>query len=101
VTIHYELILLFAAGLAPKDILRCFGNEFSRSSVYRFHRIYRDARKTVATLISHRNSGSPGRERKAKHLDHLKPKKAVSSKEKWEWTIGKDGTTRARKKAEK
>ena len=96
--IHYELILLYAAGLAPKDILRCFGNEFSRSSVYRFHRIYRNARKRATAVITHRNSVTPGRERKAKHLDHLTSKKVVSPKEKWEWSIGEDGTTKARKK---
>jgi len=96
--IHYELILLFNSGLTPKDILSAFGDTYSRSSVYRFHRIYRDARKRAASIITHRNSVSPGRERKAKHLDHLTSKKRVSSKEKWEWTLEKDGTTTARKK---
>jgi len=96
VTIHYELILLYAIGFSPKDVIRYYG--YSRGSAYRFHRIYRDARKRAATIITHRNSVSPGRERKAKHLDHLPRKKGVSSKEKWIWTLEKDGTTTARRK---
>jgi len=94
--IHYELILLYAIGFTPKDIIRTFG--YSRGTAYRFHRIYRLARKRATAVITHRNSGSPERERKAKHLDHLTSKKVVSPKEKWEWTIEKDGTTKARKK---
>jgi len=94
--IHYELILLYSCGLTPKDLIRNFG--YSRGTAYRFHRIYRLARKRAASVILLRNSVSPGRERKAKHLDHLKPKKVVSPKEKWEWTIGENGTTKARKK---
>jgi len=94
--IHYELILLYAAGLSPRDCIRTFG--YSRSAAYRFSRIYRLARKRATAIITHRNSVSPGREQKAKHLDHLTSKKRVSSKEKWEWTLEKDGTTTARKK---
>jgi len=94
--IHYELILLYSSGLTPKDCIRHYG--YSRSAAYRFHRIYRDARKRATAIILHRDSVSPERERRTKHLDHLKPKKAVSPKEKWEWTIEKDGTTTARKK---
>ncbi len=79
-TIHYELILLFAAGLTPRDCIASFG--YSRGTAYRFHRIYRDARKRATALITHRNSGSPGRERKAKHLDHLPKKKGRPPAEK-------------------
>jgi len=96
VTIHYELILLYSAGLTPKDCVRHFG--YSRSAAYRFHRIYRLARERANAIILHRNSVSPDRERKAKHLDYLTSKKRVSPKEKWEWTLEKDGTTTARKK---
>jgi len=70
---------------------------YSRGSAYRFHRIYREARKRALQVLDRRISVSPGRERKAKHLDHLTSKKGVSPKEKWEWTIGEDGTTKARK----
>lgn len=112
--IHYELILLYAAGFSPRFVVRNFG--YSRGSAYRFHRIYRDAGKRLTAMFAHRNSVSPGREQKAKHLDHLTSKRYVSEdekklldasfigtrkkspKEKWEWTIGKDGTTRARRK---
>ena len=94
--IHYELILLYVAGLTPKDCIRSYG--YSRGAAYRFYRIYRDARKRAATVLKHRNSVSPSREKKRKHLDHLRSKKVVSPKEKWEWTIDKDGTTKARKK---
>jgi len=96
VTIHYELILLYAAGISPKDCIKYLG--YSRGTAYRFHRIYRDAGKRLSTMLACRNSVTPEREHKAKHLDHLKPKKVVSPKEKWEWTIEKDGTTKARKK---
>jgi len=97
VTIHYELILLYACGLTPKDAVKL---GFSRGSAYRFFRIYRLARKRVASIISRGNSGIPEREKKSKHLDHLPREKRVSSKEKWEWTIEKDGTTTACKKRE-
>jgi len=99
VTIHYELILLYSYGYNARDVVRMFG--YSRGSAYRFHRIYREARKRALETLNRRISVSPAREQKAKHLDHLPREKRVSSKEKWEWTIGKDGTTRARKKAEK
>jgi len=86
----------YAAGLTPKDAIHYFA--YSRGTAYRFNRIYRDARKRVSTMLAHRNYGTPGREQKAKHLDHLTSKKRVSPKEKWEWTLEKDGTTTARKK---
>jgi len=95
--IHYELILLYACGLTPKGAIKL---GFSRGSAYRFFRIYRDAGKRAATIISRGNSGIPDREKNSKHLDHLTSKKAVSPKEKWEWTIDEDGTTKARKKKE-
>jgi len=91
-----RVILLYAAGLTPKDCIRNWG--YSRGSAYRFHRIYRDARKRATAIILHRNSDTPEREKKSKHLDHLKSKRSVSSKEKWVWTIGENGTTKARKK---
>jgi len=96
VTIHYELILLYSCGLTPKDCIRYYG--FSRGAAYRFYRIYRLARKRATTLILHRNSGSPDREKKPKHLGYLPRKKGRPPGEKWEWTIEKDGTTTARKK---
>jgi len=96
VTIHYELVLLYSYGYAAKDVVRLFG--YSRGSAYRFHRIYRLARKRALEVLEHRISVSPGREKKSKNLDHLTSKKVVSPKEKWEWTLEKDGTTTARKK---
>jgi len=100
VTIHYELILLYAAGLSPKDIA---GLGFSRSAAYRFHRIYRDARKRARTIIIHRNSVSPDREYKIKNPDYLPKKKSVSLAEKlpWIWTYKKNGTITARRKRKK
>jgi len=94
--IHYELILFYQLGFRPKDVINTFG--YPRGSAYRFYRIYRIAGERARNTITRRNSGSPGREQKAKKLDHLKSKKRVSPREKWEWTLEKDGTTTARKK---
>jgi len=96
--IHYELILLYASGLTPKDAINHLG--YPRGSAYRFHRIYRNARKRATAIITHRNSVSPGREQTQKNLDHLPRKKGRPPAEKWEWTLEKDGTTTARKKRE-
>jgi len=94
--IHYELMLLYSIGLKPKDCISRFG--FSRGSAYRFYRIYRLARKRAESIILDRSSVSPGRESKAKNLDALTRKKSVSPKETWEWEIGENGVTKARKK---
>jgi len=94
--IHYELILLYAAGFTPRFVINNFG--YSRGSAYRFHRIYRDAGKRLTTMFAHRNYVTPEREHKTKHLDHLPRKKGRPPGEKWEWTLEKDGTTTARKK---
>jgi len=98
VTIHYELILLYQLGFRPTDVIRAFG--YSRGTAYRFYRIYRIAGERARNIVTRRNSVSPTRENKAKHLDHLTSQKRVSPKEKWEWTIKKNGTTAARKKKE-
>jgi len=78
--IHYELILLYAAGITPKDCIRYFG--YSRGTAYRFHRIYRLAGKKLSAMFAHRYSDTPEREHKAKHLDHLPRKKGRPPAEK-------------------
>lgn len=64
--IHYELILLFALGFAPKDVIRGFG--YSRGSAYRFYRIYRDARKRAVSRLTCGNSVSPAERSRATNL---------------------------------
>jgi hypothetical protein len=78
--IHYELILLYVCGFSPKDCIRYYG--YSRGTAYRFHRIYRDARKRLTTVLAHRNSVTPEREHKTKHLDALRKKKGRPPAEK-------------------
>jgi len=80
VTIHYELILLYAAGITPKVAINDLG--FSRGTAYRFYRIYRLARERAAAIITHRNSDTPEREKKSKNLDHLPRKKGRPPSEK-------------------
>lgn len=60
--VHYELILLYAAGISPKVAIRKLG--YSRSSAYRLHRIYREARKRVEQTILSINSVPPAKEKK-------------------------------------
>lgn len=66
---HYEILLLYSAGLRPKDVIRL---GFSRSSAYRWHSIYRRAGKRLRNHIQSRNSVSPACEKKANRLDDLK-----------------------------
>lgn len=77
--IHYELILMYAVGFHPKDVIREFG--YSRSSAYRFHRIYRDARKEARNRLSRRISVSPDRETRANKLGELRKRKKRSQDE--------------------
>jgi hypothetical protein len=78
--IHYELIILYGLGFKPKDAIKHWG--YSRSCAYRFYRIYRIAEERARNAITHRNSVSPTREAKAKHLDHLRKKKGRPPAEK-------------------
>lgn len=68
--IHYELILLFALGFSPSDLINEFG--FSRRAVYCFHRIYRDAGQKAAAAIVYRDSVMRGG---TKTTDNLKKTK--------------------------
>jgi len=94
----YREAILYSWGFTAREVVR--DGKFSRGTAYRFHRIYREARKRALDCVILRNSVSPARERKANNLDHLKSKKRVSPREKWEWTIEEDGTTTARKQRE-
>jgi len=46
---HYELILLYALGFRPNDAIRECG--YSRTTAYRFYRIYRDAGKQLTRML--------------------------------------------------
>lgn len=93
--IHYELIILYGLGLKPKDVISTYG--YSRASAYRFHRIYRIARKRARNIVTGINSVSLGREKKTNNLGALRAKKRVSHKEKWKWELKENGTTIAKK----
>lgn len=47
--IHYELIFLYIVGFSPEEAHHIFG--FSRSSSYRFYKIYRDARLRLRNRV--------------------------------------------------
>lgn len=82
-TIHYELILLYAIGFKPKEVIKDFG--YSRGTAYRFHRIFRLARKRAIERIRDNYSVSPEREYKVNDLGEKRKKKRVSHREKWDW----------------
>lgn len=67
--IHYELILLYHAGIRPKDAIRILG--YSRSTAYRFSGIYREARKRSVKAILQASSVPPERRKKVNRLDDL------------------------------
>jgi len=52
--IHYELILLYALGCSPGDVVRDFG--YGRSTAYRFYRIYRLAGKQLTDRLRDQHS---------------------------------------------
>ena len=79
-TIHYELIILYNIGLTPRDVIKQFG--YSRGTAYRFHRIYREARKRAICIVLDRNSVSPRGKHRVNDLGALKRKKRVSRREK-------------------
>jgi len=69
---HYEYLLLYGLGLKPKDVIRLLrriGEQPSSTTIYRWHRIYRDTGKRLAEIITASNSVSSERERKANTLD--------------------------------
>ena len=80
VTIHYELIILYMAGISPKVAIKTFG--YSRGSAYRFYRIYRLARKRAVQVLTDRNSVSPEGRSRVNNQGALKRKKRVSRREK-------------------
>ena len=47
--IHYELILLYACGVTPNGAIAEYG--YSRTTAYRFYRIYRDAGKQLTDRL--------------------------------------------------
>jgi len=47
--IHYELFFLYSAGFKPKDVIRNYG--YNRGTAYRFHRIYKQAKRDVRYVI--------------------------------------------------
>lgn len=65
---HYEILLLFAAGLRPKDIIHL---GYSRASTYRWSSIYTRARKRLQNHIQAIDSVSPRREKNVNRLDDL------------------------------
>lgn len=71
--VNYELLLLYGIGLRPKDVIRQYG--FSRSSAYRFHRIYREARKRLIERIMCNDCVPLAKERRVNPLDALRAKK--------------------------
>ena len=75
-TIHYEVLLLYACGLSPKDIIKL---GYSRGCVYRFRRIYRDAGKRLASRLAYRNLVSPRGENRVNNLGELRNVKRKSS----------------------
>lgn len=93
-TIHYELMLIYHIGFNPSYVIKRFG--ISRGSAYRFHRIYREARKRSLEMLRSTDSVSPGRERKTKNLDHLKKKKGRPPDDTWKWEYERNGTIIAR-----
>jgi len=68
---HYELILFYACGFKPKDAISYL--KVSRSSAYRFHRIYRDARIQHLKAIREALSVPPAKESRVNNLDDLNP----------------------------
>lgn len=79
-TIHYELIILYTIGITPKIAVSELG--YSRGTAYRFHRIYREARKRALCVILDRNSVSPRGKHRVNNLGALPRKKRVSRREK-------------------
>ena len=69
--IHYELILFYALGFTPRDAIRDFG--YSRTSAYRFYKIYRLAGKKLANrfrgLHSMPSNGTRTKKNKEKHVE--------------------------------
>lgn len=92
---HYELILFYASGFSPSDCIKDFG--YSRSSAYRFHSIYRKARKTFVQVVKCRNSVPLGERRRTNNLGSLKQKKRVPPKEKWEMQLRDNGVVVSRR----
>jgi len=66
---QYEIILLYAAGLAPKNVIHL---GYSRSASYRWHSIYNKARKRLRNHIQSRNWVPLEREEKVNDLDDLR-----------------------------
>ena len=86
--VNYELILLYLYGFKPQDVIRKLG--FTRSSAYRFYRIYREARKRANHLIISTDSVSLGKERRVNSLDALRAKKMrIAKRELAETRTGK------------
>ena len=80
VTIHYELIILYQIGYSPREVIALFG--YARGTAYRFHKIYREARKRAKDIIRDRNSVSPEGKHRVNNLGALTRKKRVSHREK-------------------
>ena len=54
--IHYELLFFYLLGFSPRELTKM---GYSRGSVYRFHRIYREAGKRARERLLCGNSVSP------------------------------------------
>ena len=57
---HYELLLLYASGVKPVDVIHIYG--VSRSTAYRWHLLYQEARKELRRMIQTAFSVSPRKE---------------------------------------
>jgi len=87
--IHYELILLFATGFEPKEVIRMFG--YSRGSAYRFYRIYCDARKRAVSRLTRGDSVTPPERNRATNQGERRKKIGRPRREKGAcWVLNKE-----------